>query len=118
MADEKNEILRFAAQKAAKDAFFLASALTTFKEAEKLSDSELADYLEISETALVSLALCRRPFTKDNQSFRTGITEISTKFELSSTNLINLLRRAEMYEQSLNAIIPLIAARDREEDED
>jgi hypothetical protein len=117
MADKKDELLKFAAQKASGDPFFLASALKVFQTIENPSGAELAEYLEISETDLVRLALCRRPYTEES-SFRSGINEICTKFKLSPVNLINLLRRAEIYEQSSTPGSQLIAARDREENED
>jgi hypothetical protein len=117
----KEDALRFAANKMGQDAFFMGSALKAFQQGEQQDETWLAAFLGIEIEQLTRLAMCRRPYSKDPAIFRREIISIANYFGISTLVLTNLLRRAEAYEsqteQGQNSKHPLMAARDREEDE-
>jgi len=116
-ASELEAALGFAADKAARDKFFMSSALNSFVQGEKKNKAELAEYLEIGVEQLSRLALCRRPYSNEVATFRRDTTAIANRFEIKPATLANLLRRAETYEFNQNSVPSgyLMAARDYED---
>lgn len=120
-ADEKEAMLAYMAQRAADRAFYLASALESFKQAEHLNEEGLAAFLEIAPNQLTRLALCGRPDVADKANFARDVKAIATKFSIKPLLLAKLLREAAVYETK-PASTPasnsfLMAALDREDDE-
>jgi hypothetical protein len=87
-------LLRRAAERAAADPFFLASALLPYARAEGWDDTSLAERLGCQPSDLPRLLLCRRP-RPDSQSFRADLARIGETFGLKPTALAELLRLAD-----------------------
>ena len=114
-------LLRRAARRAENDPFYMASALSAYKEAEELDDAALARFLGCSEHDLLSLALCRRPGLAPPAGFGEDITSLVNRFPLDAEHLVHLVRRAEFLDAMRQTAISLgedqpqlLAAEDRE----
>lgn len=120
---EKNQteaLLAYMARRAADRSFYLASALESFRQAEKLDESGLVELLEIEPGQLSRLALCGRPDETDKGSFIHDVNTIAAKFNLKPMLLAKLLRVAAVYETNRVTTSTsnnfLMAALDREDD--
>src|SRR5690348_11190110 len=110
------ELLRKAAQRAARNPFFLAAPLTRVAEADGLSDAELAGRIGCSEVNLPSVLLCRRP-APEPAAFRADLARIAQRFGADPFLLAEAIRMGD----SLGALAArgdgeqdlLAAARDR-----
>lgn len=114
------DLLRRAAERASRHAFYLASSLLAYARAERLDDAGLAQRLGCDPASLPALLLCRKP-VGEGAVFRADVEAIAERFGLNAGQLARLLRRAD----SLAALAAapadqpgglLAAARDREAD--
>lgn len=124
---EREELLEYAATKASRLDFFLASALSVYRQAESLDEAGLAVYLGIDPAQLSRLGLCHRPDPTDQASFRQDVLAIASRFTINPPGLLaNLLRRVAALEAentretqfSPTRSNYLMAARDRSPEED
>jgi hypothetical protein len=123
-ADVYDRLLRRAAERAVAQPFFLASALQTYADAERLDDTQLAGRLGCSVAALTALRLCRRPA---DQTFAADVQRIAERFAVDSLQLAELLRMVDALDllervppsESTTTSVPeggfLAAARDEDE---
>ena len=115
---QSSEWMERLAARASRDIFFLGNIIEEFRTHNKLSNSDLANYIECSPDALKKLALCRLP---DDQEDRFGddIRRISDHVKCNAEKLIALIRevnaarafRREHAEKNVSSL--LMAARDR-----
>lgn len=79
------------AERASKDIFFLGNVIAEFRTHNKLSNSDLANYIECTPDALKRLALCRLP---DDQEYRFSddIRHIADHVKCNADKLIALIR--------------------------
>lgn len=109
--------LRQAAERAAGRAFFLASVLLPYAEAEGLDDAALAERLGCRPVDLARLLFCRRP-RREAPHFRADVERIAAAFGLAAERLAELVRAADAV-SAFRAAAPraesgwLAAARDR-----
>lgn len=116
---EKERLLGYMSKRAGSDNFFLASALESYRKSEKLSEKQLAEYLEIAPSQLNLLGLCRRPDVNDQARFSRDVKTIGEKFGITLFKLAALVRRATAFEANQLAETNassnyLMAALDRE----
>ena len=111
-------LLRYAAQCAGTNPFFLASLLLAYARAEGLDDPALAHYLGCAPADLPALLLCRRP-AADPATFRAEVQRVAERFQLDPGRLAEAIRLAESLEalrrpSSATDAGFLAAARDRD----
>jgi hypothetical protein len=111
-------LLRRAAERAAGDDFFLASALLPYAAAERLDDAALAERLGCEQGDLPKLLLCRRP-RQEAPDFRADVERIAAAFGLVPGRLAEVVRAADALRAlreggAAQADGWLAAARDRE----
>ena len=115
------ELLRWTAERASTDRFFLASALLPYARAEGLDDAGLAERLGCAPDDLPALLLCRRP-EKQGGRFRMDVERIAERFGLDPARLAQAIRLADALAAfggaAPEATGPLLAAaRDRDDAE-
>jgi hypothetical protein len=117
--DDKEAMLKYMSGKAASRAFYVASALESYKQAADLDEAGLRAFLEIEQFQLVRLALCGRPDVNHKTEFSRDVKALATKFNIKPVPLANLLRVAAVYEANQQTPAPannyLMAALDRED---
>lgn len=119
--NDERDIIAWAANRAATQAFFLANYLAQYQALQHMEDAQLADFLGCTEEKLRDLALCRRP-DPSTPGFKAEVELIATYAGLKSTRLAELIRNVEALTaltttattQHSNSL--LMAARDRRED--
>lgn len=113
-----SKAIQRALQRAAKDPFFLASALDIYCSLNDLDTAGLADYLGCSAKDVVRLAFCRRPRT-DVGTFRGEVDQIAAYLSISAEKLASLLRQVDALEALRKSPTMrtgfLMAAREHEE---
>jgi hypothetical protein len=96
----------------------LAGLLAIYQDQESLNEAELAAFLKGDASALLRLALCRRPRT-DPVNFRPDVERIATYANVNATQLAKLIRAAAACEERHRVVGSttqiLLAARDRDE---
>jgi hypothetical protein len=109
------------AQRVADDPAFLAHALAEHAQGHGLDDAALAEALGCAVGQLPALRLCLRP-RADPAHFLDDITEIVARFGVVEDTLIEVVRYADallaIRGQTMAGSGLLMAARDREPDED
>jgi hypothetical protein len=120
MAD--GDLLRRAAERAARRPFYLASALLAYGRAERLDDAGLAAHLGCDPAGLPPLLLCRRPLG-EGAVFRADVEAIARRFALDAGRLRDVIRAADALASMQAAAADadgglLAAARDRESPDD
>lgn len=115
------------AERAAADPFYMASALSAYRQAEGLDAPALADFLGCAPADLPRLALCRKPGAVGESEFSADVAHLTERFGLRRLPLIRLLRQ-EAFLQAASASPSasfrtessrpplLLAAQDREGD--
>jgi hypothetical protein len=88
------DIMRWAAKRAAEEAFLLGYDLREYRELHEASQDELASVLGCAPEALVCLSLCRRP-DPAAQSFRADVEQIALHCGVNSLKLAALLREVD-----------------------
>ncbi len=116
------DIMRWAAKRAAEEAFLLGYDLREYRELHEASEDELASVLGCTPEALVCLSLCRRP-DPAAQSFRADVEQIALHCGVNSLKLAALLREVDSIRTIRQMPLPvpttfaesglLAAARDR-----
>jgi hypothetical protein len=109
--------LRWLADRASRDSFFLGEVLAEYEAIEGIDDHQLAIELQCSPEVLARLALCRRPDDQEGK-FREDIHRIAAYASCNADALARLLRevaavkslREEVVESSRRL---MMAARDR-----
>lgn len=119
---EKEEMLAYMARRASSRAFYLASALETYKQIKGFDEVALAKFLGIAPNQLSLLALCSRPDVTDKARFGPDVKTIAAKFNIKLGLLAKLLREVAAYEANQQSAITtpekfLMAALDRETEE-
>ena len=127
MSQAKREyLLAWAARRARGRESFIASDLAAYQERHQLDEARLADWLGGATWALTNLALCRRP-QADASTFRADVERIAVHVGVRGERLARLLREtdaiAALRAAPADASAPtehgfLMAARDRQEDQD
>jgi hypothetical protein len=105
------------AQRAERESFFLASALTAYAQSEGLDDAGLADALGCPRGELTMVRLCRAP-RSDAPGFWEDVTVIAGRFGADPQRLAEAVKRGRVVLR-LRAAEPggfLAAARDHEPD--
>ena len=109
------------ARRAEDDSFFLAFALRCYARSEGIDDAQLAQMLGCPIHALPMLALCRRP-RSDPSGFSEDVDVIACRFQIDAATLAEIVRRADALAAMSDAPMTeagfLMAARDRESDQD
>jgi hypothetical protein len=111
---QSSEWMERLAARASKDIFFLGNVIEEFRKHNKLSNSDLANYIECTSDALKRLALCRLPDDQEDR-FRDDIKHISDHVKCNADKLIALIRqvnivRAFRGEYAENAVSSLLMA--------
>ena len=91
MADR---LLRRAAERAAREPFYLASVLLPYAQAEGLDDAGLAARVGCAADRLPAMLLCRRP-AGEGAVFRDDVEAIAARFDLSAVRLARVIRSAD-----------------------
>ncbi len=116
-----DDIFRQAAQRASQRPSFVAAALSEYCSLKRIEEKQLADYLGCSQQDLPKLALCRKPSTETQFSFRKDVEQIASYVGIEWTRLAQLFREVESLKALRSASRPshltptqgvLIAARD------
>jgi hypothetical protein len=120
MAD--GNLLRRAAERAARRPFYLASALLAYARAERLDEDGLASHLGCDPASLPLLLLCRRPLG-EGAVFRADVEAIARRFALDAGRLRDVIRAADALASIQEGATGdsgglLAAARDRESPDD
>ena len=90
----EQEILRWAAKRAAEEPKLLGHDLHEYRVLNDILEGELAAVLDCSRDALVCLALCRRP-DPTASSFRTDVEQIASHCGANAQKLAALLREVD-----------------------
>lgn len=90
----EQEIIRWAAKRAAKEPQLLGHELREYRALNDASEDELATALGCSRDALVCLALCRRP-DPSAPSFRGEVEQIAVHCGANAQKLAALLREVD-----------------------
>lgn len=106
--------------------YFLASALAVYARSEGLGDAELAKLLGCSPDQLTDLRLCGRPQAEPAAAFKQDVDAIAAGLNVRADILTEIVRRADALEWLRQPVsVPsrqtpgmLLAARDRERDDD
>src|SRR3990172_6537910 len=88
---QSSEWMERLAMRAREDVFFLGHVIEEFRTHNKLSNLDLANYIECSPDALKRLALCRLPGDQENR-FKDDINNISDHVQCNADKLIALIR--------------------------
>lgn len=117
MASESDLLLARAALEAEHNAFFIASALATYRSLSEIDNTSLAAFLGCTGTALYRLALCRRP-EGEGAAYREEVQRIAQYAGCNAERLATMLRAASASDAMRAAAAgSLLAARDRISDE-
>lgn len=118
----EQDILRWAAKRAAEEPRLLGHELREYREVNDATEDDLAIALDCSRDALVCLALCRRP-NPNAPSFRADVEQISLHCGVNAQKLAVLLREVDSLRTIRQVPVPphvgagqaglLAAARDR-----
>jgi hypothetical protein len=118
----EQDIIRWAAKRAAEEPQLLGHELREYRALNDASEDELATALECSRDALVCLALCRRP-DPNAASFRAEVEQIAMHCGANAQKLAALLREVDSLRTIRQVPVPphvaasrsglLAAARDR-----
>lgn len=115
----RDQLLVRAAERAAANPFFMASALTVYQVEHGLDDAALAAWLGCGVEQLPRLRLCRHP-DADPGRFRAGVEQIAAYAGVSPFRLAALLREADALaalHSGQRESAGLLAARDADEPE-
>jgi hypothetical protein len=112
-----SEKLTALASRIENDGYFLAAALTTYAQSERITDERLAKLLGCDPLRLTALRLCRMPDTRSTE-FSHEVDRIATRFKVNAELLAEAVRRwsaliAMRSEESAGSDGLLMAARDR-----
>jgi len=104
------------AERAQRDPFFLGCPLYWFARSEALTDEGLAEYLGCTRETLVKVRLCATPEPRP-PAFGRDVAMIAQRFSLDEAALTKAVRRGTVVLQMQAAANPLLAARDRPNEE-
>jgi hypothetical protein len=112
-----SEALRIAATRAAQDPTFLGHVLTIYREHERLSEDQLAEFLGTETVFLSRLYLCKRPDSATS-NFAERVSAIADYVLIEAATLAGIIRQVDAIESLSARPQPsglLAAARDKEE---
>jgi hypothetical protein len=113
-----DELLLKMAQRAAQNMNLIASLIAVYMESEAKSWEAVAGDLDISDTNLARLALCRRP---REEHMLVDIHDIATYIDIDNKSLLQFVRKVgalEVFSDSTAEDWSLSAARDQSDDDE